>query len=139
MIDPIWTKWIATSINTYFKSVSSPYTLILEGEERQTTSYAELRIGGPRFTEGPKDQFTIDFEINIMCTVIGTNIYDRDRIIGHFASKMTDFVIKKDDGTFFECAAPKQPVDIIRWGQTDPTSDAFQTSVETSYRITHAN
>ncbi len=112
-----WDRWIMGSCAKFFDDFRSDYTLIVEGDIRQTKGlqqWAEFRLDGPYCQEVSKDSWRIDVEINILCLFIPSNEaqYGMHKIVGHFASLFDTIPVYRygsasedsdNDGTLLGC------------------------------------
>ena len=143
MVDQRWTRWIKGSILKYFQDNKASYNLVLNPQDiKDLTSWVELKIIGPRFKEQIQDQWHVELEIHLMCSILATdNIYSMADMVGYFQSLMVDIPVYeiRDSNELFGCLSLRQdvarPIDTIPWGQANPSNNSEMTSIDGFYKM----
>jgi len=148
-----WHRWTYASISKHFENNRQGIDLFVEGDHRHTSElaeWAELRVDGPYHREPSKGIHYLDYEINILLTVIIQEeiAYRMQEMMGIFHEAMADKIDIYKYGTgvddtqaYFECLRLKndelrEPVRTSDFGQIEATTRVRQGSVEGHYRVT---
>jgi hypothetical protein len=145
-IDPKWTGWIIKSINKHFDQSQTTVQVFVVGAEfnalKQQTSYAEIRVNGPKYKEISNNYFKVELDISIMASALsGNNIYEIERLSGIYQSKMVPIIVKKygDGDDFLGCLVLRDDVDpaidTVIYGQSAEDTRIIQGSIEGAYRM----
>jgi hypothetical protein len=101
VINPNWIRWVRASARVYFDARKTPYTLFIEGDDRDNLrnlqAWAEFRINGPSVTPKPGGTYQLDSIINVFL-MVKQDPLDLDvaaKIAGHFQSIFGDFSVYK--------------------------------------------
>lgn len=132
MINPNWTKWIRSSIATYFDSEKGANVLFITGERNteKLASWTELNFDGPSFHQITKREYSCRIGIMLMCNIrSATNIYSLSSLSGFFESKIKDIPISNNLG----CLVQHGPIVKINWGMIDAIQ---REAIEVEYQMT---
>lgn len=146
-----WVRWCYASINAHFNDRKGPYTLYIEGDDRDEldeAEFAELRIDGPFITIPQKHLFVIDVEINVLCQTHKDprQHYKAQKMVGTFLKAFTNLIeVFKygaeafDDGLLLGCfhlqRDLREALDINYYGIIRPDTKLMQTTIEGHYRL----
>lgn len=151
-----WNKWIFASFAKHMKAALDDVSLenFIEGQStRDLTAeeYVEIRIDGPYYRPHTKNDYDLQFEVNLLVqTVIepDRNLYRHQEILGVCAQAMATRVPlyklgpdEADDQTKIGCATldtQKSPRDLIKvsnFGQIEASVKLQQATVEGKYKV----
>lgn len=146
MVDPKWTRWIKSSINLHFSEGQTTVRAFVEGQEwnfkDQEKSYAEVRVQGPQYNEISNKYYKIELVVGILASaLIIDKLYEIDRLVGIYQSKMGDIIVKKygDGEDYFGCLTLRSdvdpPIETVIFGQSEVDKRIILGSVEGQYRM----
>lgn len=146
-----WVRWCYASINKHFDDRKGPYSLYIEGDERDEldeSEFAELRIDGPFITIPQKHLYILDIEINVLCQTHQDpkRFYKAQRMVGVFMKAFENLIeiYKYGDGPFdtgglLECfhlqRDLRESIEINYYGIVRSDTKLFQTTIEGHYRL----
>ena len=146
-------RWIVASVSQHFEDRRQGIFMFIEGQLRRTSDlkdFIELRIDGPHYTELSKGFWRVYIEINVLIQSAQDKI-DRYRIYksaGVVASafEQTISIFKfgdevGDDDSLVGCLKllgdkeARERVQISHFGQIEPETGIFQSTVEAHYVV----
>lgn len=144
-------RWIIASVSRHFEDRRQGIPMFIEGQIRQTREledFIEIRIDGPNYTELSKSFWRVYIEINVLIQSVQDK-KDRFRIYkstGVVASAFENVIsIFKfgdeagDDDSLVGCLklqgdrSARERVQISHFGQIEPQTGIFQSTVEAHY------
>jgi len=148
------TRWIIASISKHFEDRKQSLTVFIEGQIRKTRElldFLELRIDGPNQTELSKGFWQVYVEINVLVQS-AQNAANYHRIYNSVGIAVAAFtqsisILKLgtavgDDGSLVGCLnlqgdkEARERIQISHFGQVEPETGIFQSSVEGHYVAT---
>ena len=152
-LDQNLTRWIIASVSQHFMDRRQGLTVFMEGQVRDTRTlkdFLELRVDGPSMTELSKGYWRVFIEINVLVQSAQDNA-DYHRIyesVGIAAAAFTGTLsIYKygdkagDDDSLVGCMqlqgdrSKTERIQISHFGQVEPETGVFQSSVEGHYAV----
>lgn len=157
MTNPLWVRWIHSSVASYLKSVAAsiPVASLVEGIEDRTSEYeqkndrVEIRFNGPYTTNPSKGYYVASIQINVLATSnVGgelKNAYALDDLLGKFHEALSQPIpvykfgpTAESDGAHIGCLhldEGKLGVRVNQFGQIDTTDGVRQGMVSATYKI----
>lgn len=141
-------KWVTASITKHFIDVvktTNKFEIIPEGMSvaNKESNYCELRITGPIFTELSKNFYKIEVFVNVLINTVidNDNIYTKEdncrKILPAFDRCISVYKYgdggNLDDNTFIDYLNRDDPVEVLQFGQIDPTIRVMQTTIDSKY------
>ena len=153
-MDKNWPRWIFASITKHFDNVID-LDLFVEGMDRQTkdlTSFAEIRIDGPKTNELSADYWRLYVEINVLIQTImdDKNLHQHWDNIGNVnmafwncisVYKHADVKGENGDGSQLGCFKlvtdryDRENIVTSNFGQIDKSVKLQQATVEAHYEM----
>ena len=143
-----WGRWIYASICKHFNTHRGDYTMFVEGEEkdiRGNSSYFELRVDGPYYTQSMHGFWDCRIEINTVFTFANKdNVFYAREFADKLASIFTTISCYRygngiyDDDTLLGCLQPiegyREKLQISQFGVM-PNAEVQQGSIERHYKM----
>jgi hypothetical protein len=146
--DPKFIDFVVNSVNKHFTDNRGDYQIRFEGqtppEESTKPSFFEVRINGPRWKEISRNCYRVYMEVSLLCSsVISENAFKHMSMTSHLSSKMDKIELRRfaenENGSLIGCFLLRPdvpyPIDVIPWGQPDPTTKVMLASVEGYYHL----
>lgn len=134
MIDENLPRWITASINTHLKTAYN--YVFVKGEvinSDSLTSWAEVRIVGPKLRELSNSKVDVEVYIDVICNAKETNdLYLVERIAGKFVNALRTIPVKKfgnNPATKIGCLEISDEIETVPYGLINSKIRQYQTVV----------
>lgn len=146
MYNSKWDRWIYASVSKYFNDNKGDYALFFEGHDYDENAFndakkrVEFRMDGPAREERARDDWVLDFEVNLFISVTrsDSDVHTIYTIAGYIQSLFKNNIpIYKygDGGALLGCLTLISEVKVSQLGQVEERTVVLQATVEGHYRI----